>query len=301
MALSKREHSVATAFFDHATEHAEFCSRVGLVPVTHDFQEAGAGVLHAHSEARQFLLRGAQRGDIFTLQRLMTDRARRGDAKGAGTNRLLDDLPHLGDITLVCGLVADGALTHYIDANGGMRQQGAEVDVALAAFQRGQEFAEAFPLPLQAFGHDGPRDVFNALHQLNQLAAVFWSARGEADATIAHDGCGDAVPGGGSHPAVPSGLGVVMGMDVDEAGGHQLALRVDLFRATRRYLADFDNFATSDGDVGFVRCGAGAVDNGAIANDDADFFGHDPVPLVFGRKSRSDRLWRQNRRVSWIG
>ena len=41
-----------------------------------------------------------------------------------------------GDVGLGRGLVADGALTHHVDADGGVRKQRAEVDVTLLAVER---------------------------------------------------------------------------------------------------------------------------------------------------------------------
>ena len=230
MALGQGEHRRAAAGLDHPAQHGEFRVMIGR-PFGHHLQHAGAGVLHAQRDAAQFFFLRAQGRRRVAPQRLVRQAARGGEAEGASLHRVFRDLAHLGDVALVGVLQVDGAVAHDEDAHGGVRQQRADVDVALAAVERVEVFAERFPLPLQAFVHDRAGDVLDAFHQFDQAFAVGGLAGGEADAAIAHHRGGDAVPGGRRHVAVPYRLGIVMGVDVDEAGGDQLALGVDLFRA----------------------------------------------------------------------
>ncbi len=76
----------------------------------------------------------------------------------------------------------NGAVAHDVDAHRRVRQQGAEVDVVLAAFQRGQVLGETFPGPVEAFVQAGAGQVLDAFHQrddgvLRVLAAPARSRR----------------------------------------------------------------------------------------------------------------------------
>ncbi len=69
-----------------------------------------------------------------------------------------------------------------------------------------------------------------------------------------------------------------MGVHVDEARRDQLALGVDLFFAFGRDLADLDDAAILDGDIGLVKFAAVAVGNRAAANDEIS---HGVLPAIF--------------------
>ena len=193
MALRQREHAGPAARLHDAADHGEFGLRIGR-PFRDDLEEAGAGIAHAHRDAGQLVFLRAQRRRGIALQGLVAEAARGGEAERAGAHRIGGDLAHLRDVGLVGVLQRDRALAHDEDAHRGVRQQRAEVDVAVAALQRGEVFGERFPLPLQAFVHDRAGDVLDAFHQLDQLLAVGRLARREADAAIAHHHGGDAVP-----------------------------------------------------------------------------------------------------------
>ena len=90
----------------------------------------------------------------------------------------------------------------------------------------------------------------------------------EAHAAIAeHDGRG-AVPGGRSQNGIPGGLAIIVRVHVDPARGDQPAVGLDLALARTGLAADLDDLVAGEGDVaGEGRC-AGAIDDGAAANDD---------------------------------
>ena len=80
----------------------------------------------------------------------------------------------------------------------------------------------------------GARDVLDALHQLDQHVVVGRLYRRKADAAIAHDDGGDAVPAGGTHDRIPGDLAVVMRVHIDPTGRDHGAVRRDLpLRRTR--------------------------------------------------------------------
>ena len=196
----------------------------------------------------------------------MADRARGGKSKRAGVDSLPSDGTHLGDILGRRRLVADGPVAHDEDPHGGVRQQGADIDIARPGLQSVKIFGEAFLAPIQPLVHDCAGDILNTFHQLDQFDAVLGAAGREADATIAHHHAGHPVPCRGREVFVPNRLTVVMGMNVDEAGCDDAAAGVDLFGAATVNLADCAYFAIVDGDVAVDWGAAGAVDEGAVAH-----------------------------------
>ena len=94
--------------------------------------------------------------------------------------------------------------------------------------------------------------------------------RREADAAVAHDHRGDAVPARRREQRVPGDLAVVVGVDVDEARRDQQAVGVDVRRAAASSsspgVADLGDAAVVDGDVGGPGVGTGAVDQRAAAD-----------------------------------
>ena len=109
--------------------------------------------------------------------------------------------------------------------------------------------------------------------RFRERRSVLGSARGEADAAVAHHHTGDTVPAARCGQRIPRQLGIEMGVDVDEAGRHQAPVGIDL--TTRRHLdapvVEVDDLAdpvTGDAHVGPPGWRARSVDDGAAANDD---------------------------------
>ncbi len=119
-------------------------------------------------------------------------------------------------------------------------------------------------------GHSSPSPARSAAgaHALDLLegaddeVAVRGQGRGHAEAAVADDHGGDAVPRRHGEHAVPQDLGVVVGVDVDEAGGDDAAGGVDRGAASAAASASPCSMATTapslDGHVGGdargVRC-----------------------------------------------
>ena len=121
-----------------------------------------------------------------------------------------------------------------------MRHLGCDVHV-FGALERAEIFAEGVPSPLQSFVQGRSRDVLDAFHQFHELVVVLVVHRCETNPAVAeHNGC-DAMPTRRLHAFIPGGLPVVVGVDVDEAGGDQRSVCVDLAAsrsADPTYLAD---------------------------------------------------------------
>ena len=87
---------------------------------------------------------------------------------------------------------------------------------------------------VEAFVQHGAGDVLDAFHQLDEPVVVGRAHRREADAAVADDDRGDAVPRRRDHALAPRRLAVVVGVDVDEAGRDEQAVGVDDARRARR-------------------------------------------------------------------
>ena len=95
--------------------------------------------------------------------------------------------------------------------------------------------------------------------------------RREAEAAVAEHHRGDAVPAGDRAVRVPADLGVVMGVQIDEARRDDQAVGVDDFLGeARRASADLRDLAVLDPDVAPVARHAGAVDDGAAFDLNVD-------------------------------
>ena len=118
-----------------------------------------------------------------------------------------------------------------------------------------------------AFRKGGAGDFLDAFHHLDQRTAELLLDRREADAAVAGDGRGDAMREAGIDRIVPNELSVIMGVQVDKAGRYECALCIDLLGGSARNLADLDDRAVPDRDVGGVAGIAGAVGDLAAPDD----------------------------------
>ncbi len=135
----------------------------------------------------------------------------------------------------------------------------AHVDRELLVADRVEVFGVGLPAPGDALGQRGAGNVLDTLHQLDQPSLGARPHRGEADAAVAGHHGGDPVTAGRLQRAVPADLAVVMGMDVDEAGGHQMPGRIEGFGGLTGQLGiagaatdHVDDLAGLDADVGLV-------------------------------------------------
>jgi hypothetical protein len=69
-------------------------------------------------------------------------------------------------------------------------------------------------------------------------------------------------------------------VDIDEAGGDQLALGVEFLGPAAGDLADGGDCVADDADIGFDRRAPGAIDDGAATNDQIECW-HGLPPVRF--------------------
>ena len=148
-----------------------------------------------------------------------------------------------------------------------MRQLGADIDVVRPPLDRVEVVGKALPAPTQAFVQRRTGDVLNPFHQLDQAFVVARADRRKTDAAVAHHRGGHAVPARGRKLRVPHYLPVVMGVDVHETRRHEQAAGVDLLLAAARQLADLDDPAVANRNIGASERAAQAVGDLAAADD----------------------------------
>ena len=155
---------------------------------------------------------------------------------------------------------------------------GADIDGTGQFFQRIEIFGEGFPVPLHALRQRGPGNVFHAFHQADQPFVLVGTRRSETDTAIAHDDGRYAVPARRGHFLVPGRLSVVMRVNVDEAGGDQVTLRIDFLGGVAADVAHLGDEPVLHGEIPGKAVLSGTIDNGPVANDQI-ICGHVGAPL----------------------
>ena len=265
VALDDGEPAAPVRAFRHAAQEVEF---VGLlVEVRNPADGAPADLAHSVGQPQQFALLGEGSGHALAVGRQVRGGARGREAARARLQRLPDDVGHEADILLARRLVGDAARAHRIGPDGAMRHLCGNVDGARTRLQRVQIFGEALPVPGKALGERRARNILHALHHADQRMVRVRAGGREADAAIAHHHRGDAVPAGRRELVVPGRLAVIVGVDIDEAGRHQRAGRVDLAPAGPGLAAGLGDAPAIDRDIAGEGIASRAVEDRAAAND----------------------------------
>ncbi len=184
---------------------------------------------HGAAKTEQLVLGGERAGHGLAVHRAVSHRARRRESERPGFDRFGDQSAHRRDVLGRGRLVAGAPLAHRVGADGAVRDLAAHVDRELLLADGVEVFGVGFPAPGDAFGERGAGDVLDALHQLDQPLLGAGAHRSEADTAVAGDHRGDPVAAGRLEQAVPAHLTVVVGVDVDEAGGHHFPGGVNRF------------------------------------------------------------------------
>ena len=119
------------------------------------------------------------------------------------------------------------ALAHHVRAHRRVRHVRPDVDRARHALERVEVLGERLPVPVDPLGERGAGDVLDAFHQLDEPLVAVRAHRREADAAVAEDRGGHAVPARRREVRVPGGLAVEVRVHVDEAGRDEQPVGVD--------------------------------------------------------------------------
>ena len=193
-----------------------------------------------------------------------------GEPERASVERIGERVAHRSDVGGGRVGAGEGAVAHHVDAERVVGHLAADVEGVTHAVERVHVRGERLPLPRQALGERGARDVLDALHQRDQPLAVLGPHRREADAARAHDRGGHPVEARRREVAVPARLAVGVRVQVDEAGRDPRAVRVEGAARGAVDAADGGDDAVADAEVTGARGAAGAVDQGPAADDQVE-------------------------------
>jgi hypothetical protein len=173
---------------------------------------------------------------------------------------------------------SDGTLTHDQPPQRGMAHEkpGVHRDAAIEA---SQPVSERAPVPGHAGPQRGQRHALDPRHHPRDVVDVLGRHRRQRKAAVATEHGRHAVQGRRAGIGIPEELGVVVSVQVDEAGGHDKPGGVDDLGGVRavqvpRHRGDLP---VLDTDVGFAAGQVTAVDQGAAGDDGVECGGH-----VFG-------------------
>ena len=241
---------------------------------------------HGAANAHQFGFGRRGPGDKFAINRFMQHRAGCGKAQSPCAQAFLHQPRHFGDVGFGWLLIIRAALSHDKGAQRAVRNLRADIDGARQAFERIEIIGKAFPIPFHPLGERSARNILDTLHQADQpIMLVLFRGR-KANAAIAHDNRGDAMPARRTHLAVPRCLAVIMGMDVDKPRRDDFARSINLFATRSADLAHSGNDAAIHRDIGDKARRARAINDRSTTNDQIM---HIDSPLPKGEPIRLNR------------
>jgi hypothetical protein len=260
---------------------APFAIGAALTKRAGRLEHAALPIPHDLRDREQLVRVGVGAGDLATVGHAVQCGARGREPERPGVDRFGDELAHLLDVRLGRRGLVERALAHRVDAHRAVAHHPARVEALRHAVDRVEVLAVGLPVPVEAFHDRIGGDVLDRLHHLRERLAVGGLARRERHATVAEDDRRDAVPARRRADRVPRELGVEVGVDVDEARRHQLAVRVELAVTAPVDGADRRDAVSVDRHVGGDGLGARAVDDLPVPDD--EIVSH-VFPLVRGSR-----------------
>src|SRR5207249_867077 len=141
--------------------------------------------------------------------------------------------------------------------------------------ERTQVAREVLPRPRDTGAQRLDGHALDEEEELHERLAVSLAAGRDGEPAVAHDDGRDAVPRRGARLRVPEELAVVVGMDVDEAGGEGEARAVELAGATLGDAPDGRYTVAGDGEIARRGLAAAAITEERAPDDHAETLGED--------------------------
>src|SRR5437762_2971218 len=163
--------------------------------------------------------------------------------------------------------LARGA-AHDAVADRRVADEGGDVRAHAAPLERTQVAPEVLPRPRDTGAQRLDGHALDEEEELHERLAVRRAAGRDGEPAVAHDDGRDAVPRRGARLRVPEELAVVVGMEVDEAGGEGEARAVELAGAALGDAPDGRYAVTGDGEVAARGLAAAAITEERAPNDE---------------------------------
>ena len=200
-----------------------------LVEVRDQLGDAEPGAAEHFGEGQQLARAGGQGPDVLARLGAVHVGAGGREADRARFERFTEEERKLCELVVGRRLgVVRAAVAHHVGAQSCVRHVRGEVEGVRLGVERVEILGERLPVPRQPLGQRGPGDVLDALEQTDEPVVAIDVRRGEPDPAVAHGDRGHAVDRRRRDDRVPRDLAVEVGVDVDEARGHEETLGVDL-------------------------------------------------------------------------
>ena len=152
-------------------------------------------------------------------------------------------------------------------------------------FEHVEEFGKGLPAPLDAGLHGGAADVLGAFEIADDEVGFALAAGRQGEAAVAHDHAGHAVEARAGADRIPEDLRVHVGVHVDEARRHDMALGVQRLGRRRAVdAADLGDLAILHADIAAIARQSGPIDDHAVLDDEVEC--HGSPPLLEGTPAR---------------
>lgn len=148
----------------------------------------------------------------------------------------------------------------------------ADVDHLGDRFDHVQVLGEALPAPGDSGRQRRPRDVLHTLHQSDQPFMAFRVNRGKTHAAVPHDHGGHSMPARRRKSWIPSGLTVVVGMNIHKSRSDQQAIGVDGASGANKAAAHFHHSAGGDPDISYNGRRTGTVHHSPAPDQQIEHF-----------------------------
>ena len=196
-----------------------------------------AGFAQRAGELQHLVLVGEARGHWDAVLAVVLLECRGGEAHRAGLQRFGHQLLHLRDLRLGRRALG-GVLAQHERAYRRMADEGRDVGHCALALEQAQVVGIALEVPVHPGAQRFQRHAFDVSEIAQREIAVARPARRDGEAAVADHHAGHAQCHRRRRERIPQELRIVVGVQVDDAGGQRQALCVDPAACGAEVLAD---------------------------------------------------------------